>query len=125
MANRKKKKNIFFKTAKISTNIMIYVVIILLTLNFCFFAFNFGYRIFYTKPVESPPGHDVRISIPEGSSISDAASILKNANLIDSEQIFNLQAKFFNYKVKAGTYVFNTSDNSRDYLKILNEGNNE
>ena len=107
-------------TASIAIRVIVYVAIGLILIKGVKVAYNFGHDIFYAHAVEAKPGRDIEVTIPEGSSIQDAATIMENAGLIDNKISFIVQSKFFELKAYPGTYELNTSKTSREILEILN-----
>lgn len=85
-------------------------------------AYDFGHSIFYAQAVEPAPGHDVMITIHEGDTIEDVAEALKNRGLVENKYSIIVQAKFFDYEVNPGEYVFNTSQTSREILMQIHDG---
>jgi len=88
-------------------------------------AYAFGHSIFYAEAMEEEPGHDVVVSIPDGTDAKGVAKILINKGLVDNKYSIIVQSKFFEYQVVPGTYTLNTSMTSRDILKKINEGPSE
>jgi len=88
-------------------------------------AYAFGHSIFYAEAMEEEPGHDVTVSIPEGTDAKGVATLLINKGLADNKYSIIVQSRFFEYEVVPGTYKFNTSMTSRDILKQINEGPSE
>lgn len=74
----------------------------------------------------SPLGADeqVQITIPEGSTTSTIAEILKENDVISSKLHFILSAKTSEYsnKLRYGTFTFDGSMNTTDILRALAEG---
>ncbi|MDO4938340.1 MAG: endolytic transglycosylase MltG [Lachnospiraceae bacterium] len=85
-------------------------------------AYDFGHSIFYAQAVEDAPGHDITVTVKDGDGEKEVAEILKNKGLVDNKYSIIVQAKFFDYEVKPGTYTFNTSQTSREILDQLNDG---
>lgn len=106
----------------IAVRIIILAVIIVFAIQGVKWSYNFGHSIFYATSVEEAPGHDVTVTIPEGTSAKEAAKILSSKGLIENEYSAIVQTKFFDYEVKPGTYTLNTSMTTREILKELNEG---
>lgn len=106
----------------ISIRVVLIAVIIVVAGNGIKLAYDFGHSIFYAQAVEEAPGHDVTITIPKGADEKSTATLLKNKGLIDNKYQIIVQAKFFDYEVKPGTYTLNTSQTSREILKQLNDG---
>ena len=75
--------------------------------------------------MEEEPGRKKEITINKGTSVSQAAKLLKDDGLISNEYSFIIQAEFFAYKVKQGEYTFNTSMTSKEILQMMNENTGE
>ena len=75
--------------------------------------------------MEAAPGRDRSITVEEGTSITDAAKLLKSYGLITNEYSFVIQAIFFDYEVNPGTYTVNTSMTSKEILQMMNENTGE
>lgn len=71
-----------------------------------------GYAIFITPPRAYPVGFTV--TVPEGASVRDAATILKNANAIRSAEAFTLAVRLWNPDggVLANTYALPTKESA-------------
>jgi len=106
----------------IAIRVVVIAVVIVIAARGIKASYEFGHSIFYAESVEEPPGHDVKVTIPEGTDAKEAATILENKGLITNKYSIIVQAKFFDYEVTPGTYTFNTSQTSREILKELNEG---
>ena len=104
--NSKGIDNVTKNVIKVSMRLIIYALMILVMIKGATMAYSFGHGIFYAASVEPPPGRDI-----EG--------------LIVSKFSFEVQAKFFEYKIKPGNYILNTSQTSRQILDILNVGPEE
>jgi len=88
-------------------------------------GYEFGHEIFYASAMEAEPGRDKEITVNKGTSVSQAAKLLKDNGLISNEYSFIIQAEFFDYKVKPGDYTFNTSMTSKEILQMMNENTEE
>ena len=106
----------------IALRIIIYTVLVLVLIKGIKIAYNFGHSIFYSYAVEDEPGRDIIVEIPEGATRRSAAALLNSKGLIDNNTAFIVQAMFFDYDIVPGTYVFNTSQTSREMLEMLDEG---
>ena len=109
----------------IAIRVIVIAVIILILVRGIKVAYDFGHSIFYETTMEEPPGTDIRITIPEGCTISEAADILETKGLIDNKLSLRVQARAFELEVKPGTYTLNTSTSARKMLEILNDGPKE
>ena len=123
--NSKGIDNVTKNVIKVSMRLIIYALMILVMIKGATMAYSFGHGIFYAASVEPPPGRDIEVSIPENISTASAADMLKQKGLIVSKFSFEVQAKFFEYKIKPGNYILNTSQTSRQILDILNVGPEE
>jgi cell division protein YceG involved in septum cleavage len=105
----------------ISFRLIILALVVLLLYRGVTSGYEFGHEIFYASAVETEPGHDKAVSIEEGTSVVNAAKLLKDNGMINNEYSFIIQAEFFNYKVNPGNYTFNTSMTSKEILQMMNE----
>ncbi len=66
-------------------------------------------------------GENVTVVIPDGASVKQIASILKEAGLIKYERAFvkRLQNSEYKGKLKAGTYTLNTGMNTLKMMEIM------
>lgn len=83
-------------------------------------GYAFGHEIFYASAAEPAPGRDKTVTVKEGSDLIHTAGLLKDSGLITNEYSFIIQAGFFNYKAKPGSYTLNTSMTSREILQMMN-----
>ncbi len=109
----------------LAIRVVLVVVIIVIAGKGIKVAYDFGHSIFYAQAVEDAPGHDITVTINAGDGAGEVAELLKSKGLIDNKYSIIVQAKFFDYEVKPGTYTFNTSQTSREILEQLNEGPSE
>ena len=65
---------------------------------------------------------NVEINIKNGTSANEIINILDENNLIRSKFFTKVYLKFSNYNLQAGIYELNTSMNTREILKYLNDG---
>ena len=109
----------------VAVRIIIAALVLFVLLKGVKIAYNFGHSVFYAEAVDEKPGRDVVITVVEESDASETAELLKRKGLIDNEISFRIQKKFFEYDLKPGEYVLNTSMTSREMLEIMNEGPEE
>jgi UPF0755 protein len=109
----------------VAGKLIFYAVVVLLLVEGCTRGYAFGHAIFYPTAMEAAPGTDKVVTITDGQSAGDVASILRNRGLIDSELIFQIQKRFYEYEFHPGTYELNTSMTSKEILQALNEGTGE
>ena len=107
---------------KVSVRLVIYTVLVVAIWFGVREAYRFGHDIFYDQAVDAKPGKEVVVTITEGMEAKDVAKVLYNKGLINNKLAYSLQAKFFNYSVKAGTYTLSTSQTIRQILQAINSG---
>lgn len=112
-------KNVSSIVLNISLKVVIYMVLIGI-LYFCGSrAYDFGKAVFSEEGVESAPGQDVSVTIPEGTTSKELAQILKKDGLIDNVYVFYIQAYLYECKPVAGDYLLNTSSNAEEIIEIV------
>ena len=121
------------QTRRILTGILMLLVKLLLAVLIAVgiyhlgeYAYSFGHSIYDNETVSDPPGWDVAVVIPDGSSISQVAKLLEARGLIRDEKVFRVQERLSRYhgQLKAGNYILNTSQTAEEMLAILS-GNEE
>ena len=111
--------------AKASFKFFKYFIMILVLVVCATIAFRFGSAVFSNDGVENPPGTDLTVSVPKGTSISQLGDMLEEYNIISDSNVFGVQAWLYGVKkVKPGTYSFNNSKGGEDIFKIINGGPN-
>ncbi|MEC3910772.1 endolytic transglycosylase MltG [Sphingobium sp. CR2-8] len=85
-----------------------------------FIAFRFVYG--WSEP--GPAKQDVRIVVPEGATLSDAAVLLKQGGAVRSADAFLTRAKLFGSgkSIKAGEFILPAGASNSDILSILQGG---
>ncbi len=105
--------------------IVIYVVLVLVLVVAGHTAYKYGQRVFSEKGIEDAPGKDIYVTVPQGASDGDVASLLESYGLVDDAFIFKLQLKIYGAKnIKPGEYTLNTSQSGEEMIHILT-GNKE
>lgn len=112
--------------AKVSINILKYVVMVVIIVVCATAAYNFGTQVFDSKGMDEAPGTDMTFTVAEGTTIKEFGETLEEFRVIKSSSVFRIQATVYNVKeIKAGTYTFNTSQGGEDIFKIISEGPEE
>ena len=107
---------------RISMKLIVYALIILLLYEAVIKGYAFGHQIFYAEAMEEAPGHDMTVTIEPDTSVSEAAQMLADDGLINSEFAFIFQSMFYDYDaIYPGVYDLNTSMTSKEILQQLNE----
>ena len=103
--------------------LLILVVIIIIFLGRT--AYRFGYGVFHQTAMSAPPGESVLVMIPMDNDVPEVASILYNAGLIESEQLFIVQERFSAYHVaegspfRGGRYRFSTAQTPEEMMAMM------
>ena len=84
-------------------------------------AYDFGYSVFTTGPVEEAPGRDVEVTILTGMSARSIGSLLVSQGVIENATVFYVQATIYGYDFQPGTYILNTSQTMESILLTLAE----
>lgn len=113
------------KLAKTIVMVSMKTLVLVLILVCLYFAgktaYDFGVNIFDEKSMETGEGHEVSVTIPEGSSAMDIAKILESNNLVESATLFYTQARLSDYYngFVAGTYTLSTSMTPTEIMEII------
>jgi UPF0755 protein len=105
----------------VAGKLIFYAVVVLLLVEGCTRGYAFGHAIFCPTAMEATPGTDKVVTITDGQSTGDVASMLRSRGLIDSELILQIQKRFYEYEFHPGTYELNTSMTSMEILLVLND----
>jgi Predicted periplasmic solute-binding protein len=115
------KKKVPIGVIALKTTIRFVIVLFVLSLFYvgASAAFVFGKSIFTDESVSSGMGTSHIITIYEDDSINSVANKLYRAGVIVDTNKFFIQAKFYGYKIHAGTYELNTEMNIKEMLIIM------
>lgn len=116
-SKKKTKKRVTSFLGRIVTYILVLIMLIGIP-----FSYQFGHSIFYASAVDSPPGRNVEVTIEDGMGFGKLADELYNDGVIENKFSFEIQAKFFDIRMHAGEYTFNTSQTSRQILDMIDDG---
>lgn len=106
----------------VTTKFFLYLIITLVFIRCAAWCYSFGHSIFYSSSVDEKPGRDIVVNIGEGMNDRSTAMYLFDRGLIVSEFSFIVQARVFDFDIEPGEYTLNTSQTSREILKILSAG---
>ncbi|SEJ94486.1 UPF0755 protein [Sphingobium sp. AP50] len=83
-----------------------------------------AFRFVHGWSEKGPATKDVSITVPEGSTLSDAAVLLKQAGAVRSADAFLTRAKVFDggKSIKAGEFIIPAGASNSDILSILQGG---
>ncbi len=107
--------------AKATIRILFYILIAVALIFLGRTAYSYGYSVFNEQAVESSPGTDVEVTVPEGASARQIGKLLKENGLIKDAGVFVLQERLSAYhgRLQGGTYTLNTSETADEMLAIL------
>ena len=94
--------------------VILIILIVIINIGIGVFGFNLG-KVDNKKT-------NVEINIKSGTSANEIINILDENNLIRSKFFNKVYLKFSYYNLQAGIYELNTSMNTREILKYLNDG---
>lgn len=104
--------------------IVTYILVLIMLVGIPF-SYQFGHSVFYASSVDLPPGRNVEVTVEDGTSFGKLADELYSAGVIENKFSFEIQAKFFDIRMHAGEYTFNTSQTSRQILEMIDDGVSE
>lgn len=105
-------------------NVVFYVVVFLVGKYLCEQTYHYAYQIFGNVSVSEAPGTDVTITIAEGESSMEIATMLEKNRVIVNRYTFYLRTKLTTSKehpIYPGTYTLNTSMCYDDILTIITD----
>lgn len=85
-------------------------------------GYDFGYQLFASPAVSSPPGREVTIEVKKGETTEEIADKLVDAGLIRNKVNFLCQKLFYKKNLLPGEYTLNTAMTSKEILLILDDG---
>lgn len=106
---------------RITLNVLVNSVIILLLMQAFTFSFNFGYKVFADSCANANDTNKVSIQIPKESSSKEIVDILDEAGVIDDKNVMLIKMKISKYhgKLMPGTYMVSPSMTYEEILKTL------
>ena len=100
--------------------VIVAALLILIAFELGSFCFSFGRSIFYQEPMETEPGTDIVITIPEGSDAKSVAELLEQEGIIRDGSAFAIQEELYEVNIYPGEYTLNTSMTTKEILSELN-----
>jgi len=116
-----KKRSIGVSVIFAVLKIAVCILVILAMISYGKKAYQFGYQIFAMETVTKPPGKNVAVTVGDGITPKDLSKMLEEKGLIKDKKVFEVQITLLGYKnkIKAGSYVLNTSETAEEMLVIL------
>ena len=117
----KSANKLVFRFVSISFSVLILLVIFIGVFKASAFCYDFGYRIFTEKPMESAPGRDVVVQIDTDDSAFDIGKMLEQKGLVRDSSLYVAQYYLSAYvnDLLPGTYTLNTSMTTKEMLIVM------
>ena len=117
----KSANKVVFRFVSISFSVLILLVIFIGVFKASAFCYDFGYRIFTEKPMESAPGRDVVVQIDTDDSAFDIGKMLEQKGLVRDSSLYVAQYYLSAYvnDLLPGTYTLNTSMTTKEMLIVM------
>jgi len=112
---------VVFRFVSISFSILILLVVFIGIFKASTFCYEFGYRIFTEKPVDSEPGVEIVVSISEGDSALDIGKQLEEKGLIRDAKLYVAQYYLSAYvdALLPGTYTLDTAMTAKEMMAVM------
>lgn len=119
----KSANKLVFRFVSISFSVLILLVIFIGVFKASAFCYDFGYRIFTEKPMESAPGRDVVVQIDTDDSAFDIGKMLEQKGLVRDSSLYVAQYYLSAYvnDLLPGTYTLNTSMTTKEMLIVMSK----
>ena len=117
----KSANKLVFRFVSISFTVLILLVIFIGVFKASTFCYDFGYRIFTEKPMESEPGRDIVVQIDADDSAFDIGKMLEQKGLVRDSSLYVAQYYLSAYvnDLLPGTYTLNTSMTTKEMLIVM------
>ena len=117
----KSANKLVFRFVSISFSVLILLVIFIGVFKASAFCYDFGYRIFTEKPMESAPGRDVVVQIDTDDSAFDIGKMLEQKGLVRDSSLYVAQYYLSAYvnDLLPGNYTLNTSMTTKEMLIVM------
>ncbi len=110
---------------KASIRLIIYALVILILYEGITAGYQFGYEVFNPTSMTKGAGYEKTVVVKEDQSGFQVGRLLKEDGLIRNEYAFAVQVWLYEYEIRPGTYVLDTTMDPRDILDILDAGPGE
>ncbi len=102
-------------------NIIFYILVVFLIINFSKSAYAFAYQVYGPVALEEAPGREVVFQIKKGDSKMDIATKLETYRVIENKYPFFLKTKLTEYVIMPGTYVINSAMTYEEILAVITD----
>ena len=84
-------------------------------------AYDYGFRVFAEKPVETGEGRTISVSVGAGDSAKEVGEMLQERGLIRDANLFRIQELLSEHhgKIQPGIYDLNTTMTAQDILEVI------
>ena len=101
-------------------DILFYTVIVISTIKFSQYGYNFCYQLFGSVAVDKEDeGHEIEFLIQTGDSTKDVASKLKREGVIVDRYSFYFKSVLSKSNIQPGTYTLRSDMDYDTILKII------
>ena len=117
----KSANKVVFRFVSISFTVLILLVIFIGVFKASTFCYDFGYRIFTEKPMESEPGRDIVVQIDADDSAFAIGKMLEQKGLVRDSSLYVAQYYLSAYvnDLLPGTYTLNTAMTTKEMLIVM------
>lgn len=114
-------RKVVMRIVNISFSVLVVVLVIFVLFKAGEYAYDFGYRVYTEKPMQSAPGQDIVVEVEQGMSASDLGKMLEEKKLVRDDKLFAVQLKISAHSkdIKPGIYTLNTSMTSEEMMEIM------
>ncbi len=102
-------------------NVIFYIVVVILIVDFSKEAYTFTYRLYGPVARDEKPGRDIIFQINKGESTMDISSKLEVTGAIVDKYPFYLKVKLKDSTIYPGTYMINSSMTFNEILNIITD----
>lgn len=107
---------------QIMLNVLFYVLVIIAIMRFSIAAYELSYQVFGNVTVQMSPGTDKTVTIGEGDSSMEIASMLEEQGLIVNKYSFLVRERLTvsdRHPIVPGSYTLNTSMPYETIIEII------
>lgn len=100
-------------------NFVFYVFVVYILLELGGKTMEFTYQVFGNETMTTGEGTSVEVTINEGSTAMEVASVLEDYKVIKSRYSFYVKIRVMGYTIQKGTYVVGSSMTYDEILKRI------
>lgn len=105
----------------VSVNTLFNMLLLFILVESFFAAYSFSYKLFADMPCEAISGTLTDITINEGMTIRELASVLESNHIVESEEMFLARVYIGKYsdRIKSGTYSLSPTMTPDEICKTI------